>query len=214
VAHALDSNGHVIAFNSMYGGKSWTKAVNVATYISHAEAGGLRSAGLISSAVDAVARCCSCGQIAASARTARRMTSCTARRQPGRRGRRSSACRLIALRAQWITSSRARRLRRAQRNHGPHCACVLLLSVSSCAKLRSLRRVHSVFHGRLDLDAQNHWPSNAADVAAGYVLRKMVAIISRWDLLAARPFQCLPRPQAKSGSLFHEAIYTTTSGQT
>jgi len=35
----LGFNGHVIAFNSMYGGKSWTKAVNVATYISHADGG-------------------------------------------------------------------------------------------------------------------------------------------------------------------------------
>src|ERR1700704_1110751 len=43
----------VIAFSSINGGKSWTKAVNVASDISHAEAGNLRSAGLISSAVDA-----------------------------------------------------------------------------------------------------------------------------------------------------------------
>src|SRR5258708_1230416 len=46
----LGFNGNVIAFNSMYGGKSWTKAVNVASYISHAQAGGLRGARLISAA--------------------------------------------------------------------------------------------------------------------------------------------------------------------
>ena len=46
-------NGYMIAFSSANGGKSWTRAVNIATYPSHAEAGGLRSAGLPSSAIDA-----------------------------------------------------------------------------------------------------------------------------------------------------------------
>jgi hypothetical protein len=48
--------GYVTAFTSINGGKSWTKAVNVASYINHAEAGNLRSAGLISSAVDAAGK--------------------------------------------------------------------------------------------------------------------------------------------------------------
>ena len=46
-------NGDVIAFTSTNGGKSWNKAVNVATDNSHGEAGTLRSAGLISAAEDA-----------------------------------------------------------------------------------------------------------------------------------------------------------------
>jgi hypothetical protein len=49
----LGFNGFVTAFTSINGGKSWTKAVNVASDISHAEAGNLRSAGLVSSAIDA-----------------------------------------------------------------------------------------------------------------------------------------------------------------
>jgi hypothetical protein len=49
----LGFNGDVIAFSSLNGGKSWTKAVNVASDISHGEAGNLRSAGLVSSAIDA-----------------------------------------------------------------------------------------------------------------------------------------------------------------
>jgi hypothetical protein len=52
----LGFNGHVIAFTSTNGGKSWTRAVNVATYTSHGEAGSIRSAGLISSAVDAAGK--------------------------------------------------------------------------------------------------------------------------------------------------------------
>ena len=46
-------NGDVIAFSSINGGKSWTRAVNIASDNSHYEAGGLRSPGLLSSAIDA-----------------------------------------------------------------------------------------------------------------------------------------------------------------
>ena len=43
----------VIAFTSTNGGTSWNKAVTVSTDISHTEAGSLRSAGLIAAAIDA-----------------------------------------------------------------------------------------------------------------------------------------------------------------
>jgi hypothetical protein len=46
-------NGDVIAFTSTNGGKKWSAAVEVASDISHGEGGNLRSAGLISSAIDA-----------------------------------------------------------------------------------------------------------------------------------------------------------------
>jgi hypothetical protein len=46
-------SGYMIAFSSTNGGQSWTKAVNIATYPSHGEAGGIRSAGLPSAAMDA-----------------------------------------------------------------------------------------------------------------------------------------------------------------
>ena len=52
----LGFNGSVIAFTSTNGGKSWTAAVNVASYDSHSEDGSLRSAGLISSAIDAAGK--------------------------------------------------------------------------------------------------------------------------------------------------------------
>ncbi len=52
----LGFDGSVIAFSSTNGGQSWTKAVNVASYTTHGEAGGLRSAGLISSAMDAAGK--------------------------------------------------------------------------------------------------------------------------------------------------------------
>jgi hypothetical protein len=49
----LGFSGSVMAFSSTNGGKTWTAAVNVASFINHNEAGGIRSAGLPSAAVDA-----------------------------------------------------------------------------------------------------------------------------------------------------------------
>ncbi|MFY9646928.1 MAG: sialidase family protein, partial [Terriglobales bacterium] len=48
----LGFDGSVIAFTSTNGGKSWTKAVNIASFTNHAEAGSLRSDGLPTSAID------------------------------------------------------------------------------------------------------------------------------------------------------------------
>ncbi|MBI3476695.1 MAG: exo-alpha-sialidase [Acidobacteria bacterium] len=49
----LGFGGFVMAFTSTNGGATWTRAVNVGEFISHGEAGGLRSAGLPSAAIDA-----------------------------------------------------------------------------------------------------------------------------------------------------------------
>ncbi len=49
----LGFGGFVMAFNSTNGGQTWTRAVNVGAFINHFEAGGIRSAGLPSAATDA-----------------------------------------------------------------------------------------------------------------------------------------------------------------
>ncbi len=49
-------NGDIVAFTSTNGGKTWNKAVTVATNPSHLEAGNLRSAGLVASAMDAAGK--------------------------------------------------------------------------------------------------------------------------------------------------------------
>ena len=49
----LGFNGFVMAFSSTNGGRTWTAAVNVGSFINHGEAGGIRSAGLPSAAIDA-----------------------------------------------------------------------------------------------------------------------------------------------------------------
>jgi hypothetical protein len=53
VVPILGFSGSVMAFSSTNGGNSWTAAVNVGAFINHAEAGDIRSAGLPSAAVDA-----------------------------------------------------------------------------------------------------------------------------------------------------------------
>ena len=49
----LGFNGFVTAFSSTNGGKTWTAAVNVGSFTNHGEAGDIRSAGLVSAAIDA-----------------------------------------------------------------------------------------------------------------------------------------------------------------
>jgi hypothetical protein len=49
----LGFNGFVMACSSTNGGRAWTAAVNVGSFINHGEAGGIRSAGLPSAAIDA-----------------------------------------------------------------------------------------------------------------------------------------------------------------
>jgi hypothetical protein len=52
VVPILGFSGSVMAFLSTNGGQTWTKAVNVGSYINHGEAGDIRSAGLPSAATD------------------------------------------------------------------------------------------------------------------------------------------------------------------
>jgi hypothetical protein len=53
VVPILGFSGSVMAFLSTNGGQTWTRAVNVGSYINHGEAGDIRSAGLPSAATDA-----------------------------------------------------------------------------------------------------------------------------------------------------------------
>lgn len=66
------SNGDMAAFTSTNGGSSWTKAVTISTVIEHAEAGGIRSAGLPTAGVDGA------GNIYVVWSDCRFRTSCTA----------------------------------------------------------------------------------------------------------------------------------------
>jgi hypothetical protein len=212
----LGFNGDVIAFSSMYGGKSWTKAVNVASYISHAEAGGLRSAGLISSAVDAGGKVyvmwpdcrfrtnCSSNDIVYSTSTTGTTWSAVKRVPidpvtstvdhfitgvaiaPGTKGTTAH----IALAYYFYPVSSC----------GNNCALSVGFTQSSTAG--STWTAAEPLAGPMQLT----W---LPDTFSG----KMVADYMSVGFAGGKAFPVFAAAQAKSGSLFHEAIYTTTSGQ-
>jgi len=213
----LGFNGHVIAFNSMYGGKSWTKAVNVATYISHAEAGGLRSAGLISSAVDAG------GKVYVMWPDCRFRTNCSSNDivySTSTTGTTWSAVKRVPIDP--VTSTVDHFITGAAIAPGTkgttaHIALAYYFyPVSSCGNNCAL----SVGFTQSST-AGSTW--TAAEPLAGPMQLtwlpdtfsgKMVADYISVGFAGGKAFPVFAAAQAKSGSLFHEAIYTTTSGQT
>ena len=212
----LGFNGHVIAFNSMYGGKSWTKAVNVATYISHAEAGGLRSAGLISSAVDAG------GKVYVMWPDCRFRTNCSSNDivySTSTTGTTWSAVKRVPIDP--VTSTVDHFITGAAIAPGTkgttaHIALAYYFyPVSSCGNNCAL----SVGFTQSST-AGSTW--TAAEPLAGPMQLtwlpdtfsgKMVADYISVGFAGGKAFPVFAAAQAKSGSLFHEAIYTTTSGQ-
>ena len=209
-------NGYVIAFSSANGGKSWTKAVNVAKDTSHNEAGGLRSAGLVSSAVDAggtvyvmwpdcrFRKGCSSNDIVYSTSTNGTAWSAVARVPidpvtstvdhfitgmaiaPGTQG----AAAQIALVYYYYPVS----------NCGNKCSLYAGFIQSSTAG--STWTAPETLAGPMQLTwlPQTFSGTMVADyVSVGYA--------------GGKAFPVFAAAQAKTGSLFHEAIYTTASGQ-
>lgn len=212
----LGFNGDVIAFSSMYGGKSWTKAVNVASYISHAEAGSLRSAGLISSAADAGGKVyvmwpdcrfrtnCSSNDIVYSTSTTGTTWSAVKRVPidpvsstvdhfitgaaiaPGTKGTTAH----IALAYYFYPVS----------NCGNNCLLSVGFTQSSTAG--STWTAAETLAGPMQLT----WLPNTF---SGTMVADYISV----GFAGGKAFPVFAAAQAKSGSLFHEAIYTTTSGQ-
>jgi hypothetical protein len=212
----LGFNGDVVAFSSMYGGKSWTKAVNVASYISHAEAGGLRSAGLISSAVDAG------GKVYVMWPDCRFRTNCSSNDivySTSTTGTTWSAVKRVPIDP--VTSTVDHFITGAAIAPGTkgttaHIALAYYFyPVSSCGNNCAL----SVGFTQSST-AGSTW--TAAEPLAGPMQLtwlpdtfsgKMVADYISVGFAGGKAFPVFAAAQAKSGSLFHEAIYTTTSGQ-
>jgi hypothetical protein len=212
----LGFNGDVVAFNSMYGGKSWTKAVNVASYINHAEAGGLRSAGLISSAVDAA------GKVYVMWPDCRFRTNCSSNDivySTSGTGTTWSAVKRVPIDP--VTSTVDHFITGAAIAPGTkgttaHIALAYYFyPVSNCGNNCSL----SVGFTQSST-AGSTW--TAAETLAGPMQLAwlpstfsgaMVADYISVGFAGGKAFPVFAAAQAKSGSLFHEAIYTTTSGQ-
>lgn len=212
----LGFNGDVIAFSSMYGGKSWTKAVNVASYISHAEAGSLRSAGLISSAVDAA------GKVYVMWPDCRFRTNCSSNDivySTSSTGTTWSAVKRVPIDP--VTSTVDHFITGAAIAPGTkgttaHIALAYYFyPVSNCGNNCSL----SVGFTQSST-AGSTW--TAAQTLAGPMQLTwlpstfsgtMVADYISVGFAGGKAFPVFAAAQAKSGSLFHEAIYTTSSGQ-
>jgi hypothetical protein len=208
--------GSVIAFSSIDGGKSWTKAVKVASDISHAEAGSLRSAGLISSAVDAA------GKVYVMWPDCRFRTNCSSNDivySTSTTGTTWSAVKRVPIDP--VTSTVDHFITGAAIAPGTkgataHIALAYYFyPVSKCGNTCSLSVgfIQSSTGG-------STW--TAAETLAGPMQLTwlpstfsgtMVADYISVGFAGGKAFPVFAAAQAKSGSLFHEAIYTTTSGQ-
>jgi len=210
-------NGDVIVFNSTNGGKSWTKAVNVASDISHAEAGSLRSAGLISSAVDAG------GKVYVMWPDCRFRTNCSSNDivySTSTTGTTWSAVKRVPIDPvtgtvdHFITGAA---IAPGTKGTTAHIALAYYFyPVSNCGNSCSLSVgfIQSSTGG-------STW--TAAETLAGPMQLTwlpstfsgtMVADYISVGFAGGKAFPVFAAAQAKTGSLFHEAIYTTTSGQT
>jgi len=212
----LGFNGYVIAFDSTNGGKSWTKAVNVATYIGHGEAGGLRSAGLVSSAVDAG------GKVYVMWPDCRFRTSCSSNDivySTSTGGTTWSAVNRVPIDA--VTSTVDHFITGAAIAPGTkgakaHIALAYYFyTVSNCGNSCSLNVgfIQSSTAG-------STW--TAAETLAGPMQLSwlpntfsgtMVADYISVGFAGGKAFPVFAAAQAKTGSLFNEAIYTTAAGQ-
>jgi hypothetical protein len=209
-------NGNVIAFTSTNGGKSWTKAVNVASDTSHGEAGGLRSAGLVSSAVDANGKVyvfwpdcrfrtnCSSNDIVYSTSATGTTWSAVARVPidpvtsgvdhfitgaviaPGTKGTKAH----IALVYYFYPVS----------NCGNNCSLNVGFIQSSTSG--STWTTAETLAGPMDLT----W---LPETFSGTMVADYISV----GFAGGKAFPVFALAQAKTGAVFHEAIYTTASGQ-
>ena len=216
IVPVLGLYGSVIAFSSIDGGKSWTKAVKVASDINHAEAGTLRSAGLISSAVDGA------GKVYVMWPDCRFRTNCSSNDivySTSTTGTTWSAVKRVPIDP--VTSTVDHFITGAAIAPGTkgttaHIALAYYFyPVSKCGNTCSLSVgfIQSSTGG-------STW--TAAETLAGPMQLTwlpstfsgtMVADYISVGFAGGKAFPVFAAAQAKSGSLFHEAIYTTTSGQ-
>ena len=212
----LGFNGYVTAFSSTNGGKSWTAAVNVASYISHAEDGGIRSAGLVSSAIDAA------GKVYVMWPDCRFRTNCASNDivySTSGTGTTWTAVKRVPI--DDVTSTVDHFITGAAIAPGTKGAkaqialAYYFYPVSACGNSCSLNVgfIQSSTGG-------SKW--TAAETLAGPMQLTwlpntfsgtMVADYISVGFAGGKAFPVFAAAQAKTGSLFHEAIYTTTTGQ-
>ncbi len=212
----LGFNGYVIAFTSTNGGKSWTKAVNVASFINHAEDGGLRSDGLPSSAVDAN------GKVYVLWSDCRFRTNCSSNDivySTSASGTKWSAVKRVPIDPtsstvdHFITGAA---IAPGTKGAKAHIALVYYFyPVSNCGNSCSLNV------GFIQSSTAGSTWSTAETLAGPMELSwlpetfsgTMVADYVSVGFAGSQAFPVFATAQALAGSLFQEAVYTTASGQ-
>jgi hypothetical protein len=209
-------NGDVIAFTSTNGGKSWTKAVNIATDNSHGEAGSLRSAGLISSAIDAA------GKVYVFWPDCRFRTSCAENDivySTSTNGTKWSAVKRVPIDAtsstvdHFITGAA---IDPKTRGAKAHIGLVYYYyPQSNCGNTCSLNVgfIQSSTAGNTWTTAESLGGAMKLpwlpQTFSGYMVADYVSV----GFAGGKAFPVFALATANSGSILHEAIYTTTSGQ-
>ncbi len=212
----LGFNGDVIAFNSSNGGKSWSKAVNVAADISHAEAGSLRSAGLISSGIDAG------GKIYVMWPDCRFRTNCSSNDivySTSATGTTWTAVKRVPIDAVTSTVDHfITGLAIAPGTKGSTARLALayyFYPVSNCGNNCSLSVgfIQSTTGGAKWTTAETLAGPMQLTWLPETFSGTMVADYISVGFGGGKAFPVFALAQAKTGSLFHEAIYTTAAGQ-
>lgn len=206
----------IAAFSSANGGKTWTRAVTVASQTSHGEAGGIRSAGLVSAAIDAK------GKVYVMWPDCRFRTGCAENDivySKSTSGTKWTAVERVPIDAtnssvdHFITG-----IGIAPGTSGAKAHLALAYyyyPVSNCGNNCQL------FAGFIQSSTAGKTWSNPEALAGpmqltwlpGTFSGTMVADYISVGFANSKAFPIFAAAQAKTGSMFHEAIYTTSAGQ-
>jgi hypothetical protein len=215
VVPILGFSGSVMAFSSTNGGNSWTGAVNVGAFINHAEAGDIRSAGLPSAAVDAK------GKIYVAWPDCRFRTSCSSNDivfSKSGNGTTWTAVRRVPIDA--VTSTVDHFITGMAIEPGTYGATAHIglvyyyYPVSNCGNNCSLYAgfIQSSTGGTKWSPAQTLGGPMSLTWLPDTFSGRMVADYAAVGFGGGKAFPIFALAQAPTGSLFHQAIYTTAAG--
>ena len=215
VVPILGFNGFVTAFSSTNGGNTWTAAVNVGSFINHSEAGGIRSAGLPSAAVD------SKGKVYVAWSDCRFRTNCSSNDivfSKSANGTKWSAVKRIPIDLVTSTVDHFITGMAIEPGTGGSTAHIGLVyyyyPVSNCGSNCQLYAgfIQSTHSGTTWTPAQSlAGPMKISwlpDTFSGFMVADYLAV----GFGGGKAFPIFAVAQAPTGSVFHQAIYTTATG--
>ncbi len=215
VVPILGFGGSVLAFSSTDGGKTWTAAVPVGSFINHAEAGDLRSAGLPSAAADAK------GKIYVAWPDCRFRTNCSSNDivfSKSGNGVKWTAVKRIPI--DDVTSTVDHFITGMAIEPGTYGATAHIGLVYYYYPVSNCGNTCSLYAGFIQSSTGgNKWslpqtlggPMNLTWLPNTFSGR-MVADYAAVGFGGGKAFPIFALAQAPTGSLFHQAIYTTATG--